>query len=153
MYDTPAFFNIDVMKEVLNEYKWPLEYKLNDYSDEVIIEFPKCSIVIREGFESDMNAYFLNSQTGRSDTQQSLDVFDAVGVLDPINPQNDQALKLKGFVDNLEGKASLEKVKLGLHNICILLQAYLLPCINGDFSWVELYNNWVEEFHKKHPGL
>ena len=141
MYNSDTFFNIDVLKEVLNEYKWPLEYKLEEYSDEVIIEFPKCSLVIREGFESVMNAFFLNEQTGRSDIQQSLDVFDAVEVLESINPQK-QELKL----NNLEGKPSLEIVKQGLHNICILLQAYLLPCIKGDFSW-------VEEFNKKHPGI
>jgi hypothetical protein len=145
MYNPDTFFNIDVLKEVLNEYKWPLEYKLEEYSDEVIIEFPKCSIIISEGFESKMNAHFLNEQTGRSDIQHSLSVFDAVEVLKSINPQNDQDLELKGLVRNLEVEPSLEKVKLGLHNICILLQAYLLPCIKGDFSWVKEYNKMYPE--------
>jgi hypothetical protein len=152
MYNSDTFFNIDVLKEVLNEYKWPLEYKLKEHSDEVIIEFPQCSLIIKEGFESKMYAYFLNSQTGRSDTQHSLNVFDAVEVLKSINPQIDQELKLKGLLHDLEDEPSLEVVKQGLHNICILLQAYLLPCIKGDFSWVEEYNNWREEFNKKHPG-
>jgi hypothetical protein len=62
-------------------------------------------------------------------------------VLESINPQK-QELKL----NNLEGKPSWEVVKQGLHNICILLQAYLLPCIKGDFSWVKEYN-------KMHPEL
>lgn len=147
MYNPDTFFNIHVLKEVLNEYEWPLEYKLKETnSGGAIIEFPKCSIVISEGFESKMNAYFLNSQTGRSDTQYSLKLFHAIDVLKSINPQNDQDLEFKGLVRNLEVEPSLEKVKQGLHNICILLQAYLLPCIQGDF-------NWVEEFNKKYPGL
>lgn len=147
MYNPDTFFNIDVLKEVLNEYKWPVEYKLTETnSGGAIIEFPKCSIIISEGFESKMNAYFLNSQTGRSDTQYSLQLFHALLVLKSVNPQNDQELELKGLVRNLDVEPSLEKVKQGLHNICILLQAYLLPCIKGDFSW-------VEEFNKKYPAL
>lgn len=46
----------------------------------------------------------------------------------------------KGLVPNLEVEPSLQKVEAGLHNICILLQAYLMPCIEGDFGWVEEYN-------------
>src|SRR3989442_15366310 len=115
MYNPDTFFNIDVLKEVLNEYKWPLQYKLKEInSGEAIIEFPKCSIIISEGFESKMNAYFLNSQTGRSDTQYSLKLGHAIDVLKSLNPQNDQDLELKGLVRNLDVEPSLEKVKQGL---------------------------------------
>src|SRR5688500_6949463 len=108
MYNTPTFFNIDVLKEVLIEYKWPLKYELKKTnSREAIIEFPKCSIVILEGFESKMDAYFLNSQTGRSDTQHSLKLSHAIDVLKSINPQNDQVVELKGLVRYLDIEPSL----------------------------------------------
>ncbi len=136
MYNSDTFLDIEVVKEVLSEYKWPLAYKLEEYSDEVIIEFPKCTIILSEGFESGMNAYFLNSQTGRSDIQQSLELFDALWVLRSINRQHDAELKINELASNIEDKPSLEKVKQGLHIICVMLQAYLLPCIEGDFSRV-----------------
>ena len=42
--------------------------------------------------------------------------------------------------------ASLLKVQYGLRDLCILIQAYLLPCVKGDFII-------IEDFFKEHPNL
>jgi hypothetical protein len=147
MYYPETFFNMNILKNILEEYNWPLEYTLQETNGgDVIIIFPKCRIVISEGFESNMYAYFPNVEIGRSNIQSNLKIFDAIEVLKPIRELTEGFVEPKGLVKNLEVEPSQEKVKQGLHNICILLQTYLLPCIEGDFSW-------VEDYYKKHPDM
>lgn len=145
MYNPKTYFNLKILKEVLDQYNWPVEYTLQETnSGNVIINFPKCKILISEGFESSMNAYFLNSETGRNDTQSNLKIFDAIDIIKPVLEMDKNFNEPKGLVTYLDIEPSIKKVKQGLNNICILIQAYLLPCINGDFTWVEKYN-------KKYP--
>lgn len=142
MYYPETFFTKEVLKEALKQYKWPLQYKLQTTnSGSVLIKFPKCSILVYEGFESHMDACFLNEETGRNNVQSSLKLLDAVCVIRSTHNLsiNDSHL-LKGVLRFIEGEPSLEKVNQGLKNICILMQVYLLPCIEGDFSWVQEYN-------------
>lgn len=147
MYYPERFFDIMILEEILQKYEWTSTYILQETnSGSVIIKFPKCKMIISEGFESSMNAYFPNSETGRSDKQASLRIFDAIDIIKPIRELEGDFIEPKGLVSNLDVEPSIEKVKQGLHNICILLQTYLLPCIAGDYSWVDDYN-------KKYPNL
>jgi hypothetical protein len=147
MYNPETFFNMKVLKEVLSNYDWSIEYELLETNTEaIILKFPKCSIVISEGFESNMNAHFLNFQTGRNNIQHSLSLFDAVNVYKPIFEKNDVFKEPERLIRNLEVEPSLDKVKDGLHNICLLLKTYLSLCIEeGDFSWVDEYNKQNHE--------
>ena len=145
MYNPKTFFSIVVLREVLEEYKWVTSYVLNETnSGNVIIKFPKCNILISEGFESSMNAYFLNSDTGRNEMQSNLEIFDAIDLIKPNRELELDFIEPRGLITYLDEEPSLEKVKQGLNNICILLQTYLLPCIDGDFSWVKEYNRACE---------
>nr|WP_293843248.1 hypothetical protein [uncultured Arsenicibacter sp.] len=145
MYYPESYFDIEILKEVLEQYSWPSDYYLQEVkSGNIIIVFPKCRLIISEGFESSMTAYFLNSEINRTETQASVSIFSAVQIVKSRIIKNAGVEEPEGLVRFLEVEPSLEKVKHGLNNICILLQAYLLPCIEGDFSWVEEYN-------RKHP--
>lgn len=142
MQDPVTFFSKQALEEALSQYSWPERYELMETSSgSVLIRFPECSIVVFEGWECKMKAYFLNEQTGRTKTQESLTIFDAIEVikLKKELSQTDKDL-LKTAVRYLDDEPSPEKVKQGLANICILLQVYLLPCVQGDFSWVADYN-------------
>lgn len=142
MYYPETFFSKQVLEDVLDLYDWPVNYKLIEVSvNSMLIEFPKCSILLIEGFESKMNAYFLNEQTGRNSAQENLSIFNAIEVIKPGKELSQQdAVLLEGAIQYLDDDPSLDKVRQGLTNICILLQVYLLPCIQGDFSWVIDYN-------------
>jgi hypothetical protein len=145
MYNPKIYFNVNVLKEVLEKYNWPSFYTLSETnSGNVIIRFSKCNILISEGFESSMVASFLNSDIGRNEMQSNLEIFHALDVIRPVVESRDGFIEPKGLVKYVDANPSLEKVKQGLNNICILLQTYLLSCIEGDFSWVEEYN-------KKYP--
>lgn len=142
MYYPETFFSKQVLEEVLSSYNWAEKYVLIEASaGSVIIAFPKCSILISEGFESKMNAYFLNEQIGRNSVQENISIFNALDVIKPKKELSQQDSELlKQTIRYLDDDPSLNKVKQGLTNICILLQVYFLPCIQGDFSWVIDYN-------------
>ena len=147
MYHPKSYFDLNILKEVLEQYNWSSKYILTETnSGNVIIEFPKFKIVISEGFESSMIAYFPNSETKRNDKQSSLTIFDAVEVIKPIRELEADFIEPAGLIKYFDIEPSVEKVKQGLNNICILLQTYLLPCIDGDF-------NWIEEYNKRYPSL
>ena len=138
MYNPESFFDIEILEEVLSNYDWSSNYTLEKVgAGSIKLRFPKCSIVFSEGFESNMNAYFLNSETNRDKDKASLKVVDAVQVLKPTKEKESGFIPPKNIKRFLEVEPSKQKVKDGLNNICILLQTYLLECIQGDFSWVD----------------
>ncbi|BAV04393.1 hypothetical protein SAMN05421788_110120 [Filimonas lacunae] len=131
-YYPEKYLTADILKQVLDKYPWPAPYDLTDgVAGNILVHFPACTLVFMEGFESSMNAYFLNSQSGRTDSQASLSVFEAAGKVRLLRQQ------IPGFnepdeFNELGPDASREKVMLGIDNICMLLQNYLLPYIAGD---------------------
>ncbi|MNE69938.1 hypothetical protein D3C80_1656960 [compost metagenome] len=73
-------------------------------------------------------------------------VFDAVEVIKPKKSLREQELaQLKEIISVFNEDPSLDKVKQGVKNICVLIQVYLLPCLKGDFSWVEDYKKLYPE--------
>lgn len=142
MYNPASFFNIEILEEVLSNYDWPSDYTLEKVgAGNILLHFPKCKIVFSESFESKMNAYFVNSDINRENNKASLQVIDAVKILKPIKEKESVFISPTGLKNFLDEEPSKQKVKDGLNNICILLQTYLLPCIEGDFSWVNIYEN------------
>ena len=139
MYNPPEFFTVEVLSEIVAEFTWPVSYTLDDsYPDYIIVKFPKSNLCFYEGFESDMGLFFLNSDT-KIGNKPNLKLFDALHyVLRPeAKARGDfKEVTLTGYSSPF---ASLEKVKNGIRDICILVQAYLLPCVEGDFTWVERY--------------
>jgi len=47
--------------------------------------------------------------------------------------------------------ASLKEVKT-IRDICILVQAYLLPCVESDFTWAERYQDAVSKSKAQYNG-
>jgi hypothetical protein len=139
LYNPPKFLTMQILEEILNEFTWPENYVLIDeLPDFITMQFPNCGLCFYEGYESDMDLFFLHSDTKRGDMESSLHLFHALYVLIDEAKQNSN-FKEPILWDNPSILGSLEKVKIGLRNVCILVQTYLLPCIEGDFSWVERY--------------
>lgn len=139
MYSPPNFLTRMNLEEILNEFKWPEAYVIGDDSctaDGIEVSFPKCTIYFREGFESEMSLYFSHIETK---TNYNLTLFDAIYYVFEKEAKRDLNFKEPKLIEYFSPQASLEKVKNGVRDICTLLQAYLLPCIEGDFSWVEKY--------------
>ncbi len=139
MYYPETYFKIDILNEILKEFDWPCPYETARSGADIVLYFPKCELLIIEGFDSHMYAVFPNCYTGRNDMQDSLKLSRAVGVI------RDKKMKDPNYKDpllhELDDDPSLDKVKDGIRNICILIQTFLLPCVvDGDFSWVDDYN-------------
>lgn len=131
MYNPPNFLTVNVLSNILKEFEWPDKYRLeDDLPDGISMVFENCELIFSEGFESEIHLLFSVEQTG---TDYNLELFHALQVL---RGDNKIEPKLSGFFSPL---ASLEKVENEVRDICVLLQFYLLPCISGDFSWVDKY--------------
>lgn len=102
------------------------------------MKFAKCSFLFVEGFESEIDVKFFNEQTNRDDNQSSLSIGHALMVLEHEAKKQNEFIEpeLSNF---FSPEASYEKVAHGVRNMCKLILAYLIPCIKGDFSWVEEY--------------
>lgn len=144
------FFTIELLAEVLQEYQWPAAYTLEKTPfANVRVRFPGCTLIISEEYESEMEAYFVNSELDRPDVKGPLTIFDAVDVLRAAKKKLPGFEEPRGLKPYLDIEPSVKKVIDGLRNICILLQAYLLPCmIEGDFSWLEEYNRKFPYHHE-----
>jgi hypothetical protein len=143
MYNPEKYLTPEILDKLLAEFNWPEKYcvDFDDNSTEGIeVKFPHSSILFIEGFESEIDVKFLNEQTNRDENQSSLSIGHALMVLEEEAKNRNDFVepKLSNF---FSPEASYEKVIHGVKNMCELIQAYLLPCMMGDFSWVEKYEN------------
>ncbi len=133
-YPTPKkFLTMEVFSEIVDQYGWPAPYKLEALSPQAILmQFPKCNLVFKEGFESEMYLYFLVSDTH---SPYTLELGDAISVISPQAERNGKPVVEGLFNDNYPWP-NLEKVQHGIHDICKIVLAHLTPCILGDWSWL-----------------
>ena len=141
MYSPPTFLTPGVLAEVLAEFPWPAPYTLeDDRPDGIEIRLPHCNLYVTEGFESNMDMKFLAESTG---LDRSVSVADALAALhnDPgrVLPPRPQLL------DFFSPRASLDKVKNELRDLCTLLFTYFGPSLVGDFDWVTAYRAHAAE--------
>ncbi len=138
MYNPPSFLTSKVLEEVVSEFTWPAPYIIGDDDcspDGIEVRFADCILYFQESFESEINLYFIDP----SQIDEVWTFYEAIYcVLEPEHKQDPRfiAPKLNNYFSPF---ASLEKVKNGIRDNCILFQKYLLPCINGDFCWVNRY--------------
>src|SRR5262249_47863861 len=103
--------------------------------DGIAMVFPKCTLIFSEGFESDMDLVFSAEDTGLDETLTLTDALLAIrSTSDPASLPPAPAL-IREHIPH----ASLEKVKLGIRNLSMLILTYLPSCMLGDFSWVGTY--------------
>lgn len=136
MYEPKKYLTMQVASEVLAEFEWPERYVLEDWSpDGIAMIFPKCTLIFSEGFESDMDLVFSAEDTGLDETLTLTDALLAIrSTSDPASLPPAPAL-IRDHIPH----ASLEKVKIGIRNLSMLILTYLPSCMLGDFSWVGAY--------------
>ena len=125
MYSPETYMTLDVLAALLAEFEWPAPYELeDDLPDGIIVAFPKCQLYISEGFESHMTMAFLDSSPGLPETVDLGDAIRSIG--GPPTP----GLDLKNIP-----AASMEKVQIGVRNICKKVLTHFRASLLGDFSW------------------
>ncbi|WP_212005045.1 hypothetical protein [Chitinophaga sp. HK235] len=132
-YDPPTFLTTELVAEIMAEFEWPASYILEDSGLMVEVKFPRCTLFIQEGFDSDLELRFSTADTH---TRYSLSITHALTYLVPEAEMNPD-FKPPKLDTNIGIFPTLQKVESGTRNLCLLMQAYLLPCIKGDFGWVD----------------
>lgn len=140
MYTPPSFMTLEVVSEVVSQFDWPASYTLeDDLPDGVVMEFPGCRLFFVEGFEGEISIKFLPRDTG---LKTSLTMAEALlGLRSAQAAGVSSGPKLDLFNDR-SPRASLDKVKHGLHDQCVIVLAHFRDCLLGDFSWVETYKTY-----------
>lgn len=134
MYMPPTFLTLDVLEGVLGQFEWPARYTLKRLpAARVAVQFPGCTLVFVEGFESDMEAKFLPKDTGLDNAVTVYDALLALG--SPDTPE---------LLDFDAGGASLEKVQKQAHDLCAVVLHHFRSSLLGDFSWVPAYREYLE---------
>lgn len=64
MYVPKDYFKISIVEEIMKEFSWPSEYRLEEDADGVNIIFPKSEIYIKNGYENDVS-FILISFNGK----------------------------------------------------------------------------------------
>ena len=126
----------EVLKEVLAEFKWPISYSIEeDLPDGIEVIFSNCCLYFQESGQGMISVDFVNDENIGVNYEYNVSIFSVIQILKKQKHYNEP--KLEG---EHEVYTSLEKVKRGIRNECVLIQHYLLPTIQGDFSWVEEFN-------------
>jgi len=147
MYNPERFLTEKLAAEVLAEFAWPAPYTLEDWQpDGIAIVFPRCTLMLSEGFEGEMAMHFLPEQTGVTD---DLSVTHAIIALRELSDAASLPPPPALISDHSPG-ASLAKVKNGIRDLSTLVLTYLGPCLLGDFAWVAAYQE-LKTGHRRAP--
>jgi hypothetical protein len=141
MYNPPTYLTSETLNQILAEFSWPSAFEIREEDctvDGIKVRFPKCIVYFREGFESDISFYLANPILKDIKYWSSFDLIHYV--YEPAI-RNTPSFKEPALNNFFSPFASLEKVENGLRDICILIKTYLYPCIDGDYSLIEEYNN------------
>ena len=137
-YHPKTYMTEELLEEILKEFEWPELYELeDDLPDGISVIFPECELYFVEFAEGQIEITFL-----ADNIQTDYDVSIISAIL-ALKEQKDYE-KPKLIADD-SPFASFEKVQNGIKDNCTLLQHYLLPCIQGDFSWVDEFKRQAQE--------
>jgi len=129
VYSPKTYMTMDVLADLLKEFEWPAPYQLEDWlPDGIAVVFPKCQLFFSEGFESHMSLKFLAESPGLGETVNLHDLMVSLG-----------GLHTPGLDETLLPQASLDKVKIGVRNLCKIVLTHFRGSILGDFNWYAAY--------------
>jgi len=118
-----------LLGEIIGSYQWPRPYLIEDIVDGILVTFPKSNFCFVENnyMFARITVEFLPEDTNET---CGFDITDAIGVLVP-----DAKIPTWEYF-NIKGEPSIESISDAIHKNCRLIQEYLIPVANGDFSWV-----------------
>lgn len=123
-----------VFREVVESFDWPASYTIEeDLPDGMMLRLPNCTLYFAEGHEGDIRLKFLPENTG---APRALGLTHAMMVTPPAGASDKPTKEL--FRDE-SPDGSADKVRHGVHDICVTVLARLDHVLRGDFSWVQRY--------------
>lgn len=133
LYMPPKFLTVEVLAAVVAEFQWPATYTFKDWRpDGIGLVFPQCTLVFREGFESEMELAFIPEETGLTRTVTMYQVLLSRG-----------GHETPGLIDYFSPGASLEKVQNDARDLCTVVLHHFRSTLIGDFGWVAEYRAYL----------
>lgn len=133
MIDQERFMTMEMLSNVLSEFRWPEKYTLeDDLPDGIIMSFAKSRFVFAEGDGGSIDVRFLPEDTFG---QPGLRLAHAIRAYVPGSRGTVSSLT-PGLVDVDRATPSPQTTINGIRNACRIMLAHLTPVIQGDFSWV-----------------
>jgi len=125
-----------MMADIVAEFKWPHEYKLeDDLPDGIILSFPRSHFYFSENrVNGGVRVLFFTEDTG----QPGLELGHALFVFWP-EAERVTTKVAPGVSDEYWPFPSEENTRDGIRDACRIILARLRTVIDGDFSWVGAY--------------
>jgi hypothetical protein len=134
MYTPPEFLTLQTMEAIVEEFEWPARYQLKElHRGAIDLCFERCTILFTEGYESEIEASFVPTDTGLERAVSVYGVLLARGGVD--TPE---------LSDYFSPDATLEKVQHGIRDLCKTLLCHFRASLLGDFDWVPAYREYLE---------
>lgn len=134
MYEPPRFLTPALVADVVGALAWPAPYELEDWlPDGVALVFPRCTVLVREGFESTAALTFLADELGLA---EDVGVGEAVLALRETRAPASLPAPPALHAD-ASPRASAAKLRHAIHDQAQLLLTYLPEAVLGDHAWVD----------------
>ena len=130
MYTKESFLTVEMVERVWKTFEWPHAYFVEDIVDGINVSFPKSNFTFTEDYWWErVTVLFLPEDT--KEKQFRVTIEDAIKIFAP-------KVKISGWdFFRLKGPHSYETVLEAVTRNSKLVNDYLLPVVNGDFSWVK----------------
>jgi len=138
-----SFLTPSLLQEIVAEFQWPIDYRIEDNDpDGVIMEFPDCGLIFSEDCDGGVDVRFFAEQTK---TNYNLRIFHAMQVFVPENKRTNGKIPGLNTIPIRSPFPLLENTTNGIRNACTILTQFLMPVVQGDFTWVEEYRTMFPE--------
>ncbi len=134
-YIPESYMTVEMVKEVMNEFTWPLPYDVIEGYDEdyAIIKFPTCEIELYDVPEDGISMTFLTYDNGKELNAAYVDIV-YLECIENYNPEEHLDIEYNEYEDRERDTQKMIRNKMKN------LQYYHLGFITGtDYSWVEKY--------------
>lgn len=138
------FLSEEMLRNIFDEFLWPVPYVISKAGLAVNVEFDKCRICFSEGWEGRVVLDIFPDKHLRKG-------YSLTEALSVISPENRPVgwLKPLGLSEYASDVPSAERTIHMVRNICLQIQHYLLPSLSGDVGWVAELERVQEEFRKR----
>jgi hypothetical protein len=143
-YGKKYFLTEEMLRNLFAEFAWPVAYTVQQVHMGVNVEFDKCRLFFSEGWEGNISLSIFPDKN----EQEAYSLTAALMIISPEDKPTGWLLPL-GLSDYPSDVPSEERTLHNTRNVCAEVHHYLLPSLQGDFSWVIEYEKIRERLRKR----
>jgi hypothetical protein len=134
---TPRYLTEELLRDVAATFEWPAPFEVDeDEPDGIMLCFAECTLYFSEYGDGDLELSLLPEDTG---ADLPLKLADFMLWKFPLADRVPGRPLVDGLIKDRSPWATEDKVRNGLHDLCLVAVTHLGPFILGDRSWVAEY--------------